>query len=138
MFKGHTIPLLHLARFLLKRNVSETIFTTPANRPFTQSVPDAPVSIIDLPIPENVYPHIPPGVEITDKLPSISLLQTFVKATNLMQSDFEQALETLPTVNFMVTYAFFWWTLESATKCVPRIVFYGVYNFSLVLFLLVL
>ncbi|KAE8648911.1 hypothetical protein Csa_008442, partial [Cucumis sativus] len=37
MAKGHTIPLLHLLCLLRRRfpHLSLTIFTTPANRPFT-------------------------------------------------------------------------------------------------------
>ena len=34
MSKGHTIPILNLARLLLHRHLSVTIFTTPANRSF--------------------------------------------------------------------------------------------------------
>ncbi|MED6200359.1 hypothetical protein PIB30_084261 [Stylosanthes scabra] len=42
-----------------------------------------------------------------------------------MQPHFEQALEALPRVSFMVTDGFLWWTLQSASKFkVPRLTFY--------------
>ncbi|KAL7221210.1 hypothetical protein ACSBR1_023207 [Camellia fascicularis] len=73
MSKGHTIPILHLARQLLHRHATVTIFTTPANRPFiSNSLANTDASIVDLPFPENVD-GLPAGVESTDKLPSMSL-----------------------------------------------------------------
>nr|UMK68138.1 UGT26 [Aesculus chinensis] len=132
MSKGHTIPLLHLAQLLLRRpRVAVTVFTTPANRPFTSNfLRNTAASIIDLPFPENV-PEIAPGIESTDKLPSMSLFVPFARATKLMQPDFERAVEAMPRVSFLVSDGFLWWTLESATKFgFPRFVFYGMNNYS--------
>ncbi|ESR59706.1 hypothetical protein CICLE_v10018070mg [Citrus x clementina] len=133
MSKGHIIPILHLAQLLLRRpRVTVTIFTTPANRPFTSkflSNTTASCSIIDIPYPENI-PEIPVGVESTDKLPSMSLYVPFTRATKLMQPHFERALESLPRVSFMVSDGFLWWTLDSANKFgFPRFVFYGMNNY---------
>lgn len=135
MSKGHTIPLLHLARLLLHRRLAVTIFTTPANRSFiAQSLADTAISIIDLPFPQNLA-DIPAGIESTDKLPSISLFHSFANATKLMQPDFERALETLPRVSFMVSDGFLWWTLESASRFdIPRFVFSGMCNYSIAVF----
>ncbi|KAH7532537.1 hypothetical protein FEM48_Zijuj04G0030700 [Ziziphus jujuba var. spinosa] len=127
MSKGHTIPLLHLSRLLLKRHLSVTIFTTPANRPFiADSLADTSASIVDLPFPENI-PDIPAGIESTDKIPSMSLFYSFVTSTKSMQPDFERALQSLvPQVSFMVSDGFLWWTVESACKFgIPRLVSYG-------------
>ncbi|PON52022.1 UDP-glucuronosyl/UDP-glucosyltransferase [Trema orientale] len=128
MSKGHTIPLLHLARLLLlRRRISVTFFTTPANRPFiAQSLADTSAAIIDLPLPENVA-GIPAGVESTDGLPSMSLFWSFASATELMKPDFDRALRNLdPPVSFLVSDAFLWWTLESAAKFgFPRLVSFG-------------
>ncbi|KAH0762634.1 hypothetical protein KY290_018707 [Solanum tuberosum] len=69
MAHGHTIPLLHLATLLRNRFISVTIFTTPVNAP---SICDyLPISVIELPFPKDVQ-GIPPGVENTAKLPSMS------------------------------------------------------------------
>ncbi|KAK4272090.1 hypothetical protein QN277_020689 [Acacia crassicarpa] len=130
MAKGHTIPLFHFARLLLRRNTFVTVITTPANRPFvTESLQNTTASIIDLPFPANV-PDIPPGVESTDKLPSMSLFYKFATATVHMQPHFEHTLETLPSVSFIVSDGFLWWTQHSASKfSIRRLVYYGMSSY---------
>ncbi|XP_058180388.1 UDP-glycosyltransferase 90A1-like [Rhododendron vialii] len=131
MSKGHTIPLLHLARLLLHRNTTVTIFTTPANQLFiSDSLSHTDASIVELPFPQNID-GVPAGVESTDKLPSMSLFPPFAAATKLMQPNFEQSLETLPNVTCIISDGFLGWTLESATKFgIPRLVYYGMSNYS--------
>ncbi|ESW12910.1 hypothetical protein PHAVU_008G151900 [Phaseolus vulgaris] len=125
MSKGHTIPLLHFAHLLHRRSISVTVVTTPANHPFiTDSLKGTAASVVTLSFP--TITNIPVGVESTDKLPSMSLFYEFVTATSAMQPQFEQLLQTLPRVNFMVTDGFLWWTLDSATAFgIPRFVYYG-------------
>ncbi|KAL6960623.1 hypothetical protein U1Q18_038387 [Sarracenia purpurea var. burkii] len=134
MSKGHTIPILHLARLLLlrRRGSAVTIFTTPANRPFiAASLADTNTSIIDLPFPENID-GVPPGIESTDKLPSMSFFFPFVLATKLIQPHFERALESLPRITFIISDFFLGWTLESASKFgIPRLVYYGMSNYAM-------
>ncbi|KAI7731166.1 hypothetical protein M8C21_006574, partial [Ambrosia artemisiifolia] len=133
MAKGHTIPILQLARLLLRRNATVTLFTTPANRPFVAtSLVDTPTTIVTLPFPNNI-PGVPSGVESVDKLPSLSLFYSFVSSTKHMKSDFEQAIQSLKTpVTFMVTDGFFDWTLDSANVFdIPRLVYYGMSNFAM-------
>ncbi|WMV15190.1 hypothetical protein MTR67_008575 [Solanum verrucosum] len=134
MSKGHTIPIFDLARFLLCRKICITIFTTPANRPFfSHSLSGTNINIIEIPFPQNIQ-GIPPGVESTDKLPSMSLFATFANATKLMKPHFEKALESLPPVAFMITDGFLSWTLDSANKFgIPRLVYFGMNAFSRVL-----
>ncbi|XP_055803507.1 UDP-glycosyltransferase 90A1-like [Solanum dulcamara] len=131
MSKGHTIPMFDLARLLLTRNISITIFTTPANRPFfSDSLPNTNINIIEIPFPQNIQ-GVPPDVESTDKLISMSLLYIFANATKLMKPHFEKALESLPPVTFMITDGFLSWTLDSANKTgIPRLVYYGISAFS--------
>ncbi|KAJ6751625.1 hypothetical protein OIU85_002091 [Salix viminalis] len=132
MSKGHTFPLLDLARLLLRRpDFIVTVFTTSGNHSFiANSLSDTTAFIIDLPFPQNV-PQIPAGVESTDQLPSMSLFAPFALSTRLMQPDFENAIETLPPVSFMVSDGFLWWTLDSANKFgFPRLVSYGMCIYS--------
>ncbi|XP_017974309.1 PREDICTED: UDP-glycosyltransferase 90A1 [Theobroma cacao] len=131
MSKGHTIPILHLARLLLRRGLAVTVFTTPGNRPFiAKSLADTSASIIDINYPENI-PEIPAGVESTDALPSISLFVPFCAATKLMQHEFERKLQSLLPVSFVVSDGFLWWTLESATKFgLPRLMFNGMSQYA--------
>ncbi|KAL6518849.1 hypothetical protein OROHE_017602 [Orobanche hederae] len=128
MSKGHTIPLLHLVRLLLRHDAAITIFTTPANHSFiSHSLPsDADISIIDLPFPTDI-PEIPPGTESTDKLPSMSLFIPFVNGTKFIQPSFEQALGNFHRqVTCIISDGFLHWTLQSASKFgIPRISFYG-------------
>ncbi|KAL3526036.1 hypothetical protein ACH5RR_014408 [Cinchona calisaya] len=144
MSKGHTIPVLHLARLLVRRNFTVTIFTTPANHPFihkslsdliqNNTTSNTTVSVIDLPFPENID-GIPPGIESTDKLPHISLWLSLARATQLMKPHFEQALKKLlPEITCIVTDGFLGWTLHSANKYgIPRLVFFGMSNFAMTL-----
>ncbi|KAB5521092.1 hypothetical protein DKX38_025411 [Salix brachista] len=136
MSKGHTFPLLDLARLLLRRpDFIVTVFTTSGNHSFiANSLSDTTAFIIDLPFPQNV-PQIPADVESTDQLPSMSLFAPFALSTKLMQPDFEKAIETLPPVSFMVSDGFLWWTLDSAIKFgFPRLVSYGMCIYSSCLF----
>ncbi|XP_071924588.1 UDP-glycosyltransferase 90A1-like [Coffea arabica] len=56
----------------------------------------------------------------------MSLFISFLKATKLMKPHFEQTLNTLPNLTFMITDGFLHWTLDSAQKfSIPRLVFYG-------------
>ncbi|GJX85711.1 UDP-glycosyltransferase 90A1-like protein [Tanacetum coccineum] len=132
MAKGHTIPIMQLARMLLSRNATVTLFTNPANHPYiSTSLSDTPTTIISIPFPE--ISGVPFGVESIDKLPSMSLFLPFVTSTKLMKSDFEQAVQSLKKpVTFMVTDGFFGWTVESAKKLnIPRLVYYGMSNFAI-------
>ncbi|XP_047312429.1 UDP-glycosyltransferase 90A1-like [Impatiens glandulifera] len=135
MAKGHTIPLLHLARLLIHRHVTITFITTPANRPFIAEylagAGAGAASILVLPFPNNI-PEIPPGVESTDQLPSPSLFLTFAKSTKLLRPDFESALESLPHVSCIISDGFLGWTLDSAAKFgIPRLVSFGMSNYTM-------
>ncbi|KAI3452409.1 hypothetical protein Pfo_009074 [Paulownia fortunei] len=136
MSKGHTIPLLHLARLLLDRGVVITIFTTPANHSFISEslLGSADVSIVDLLFPENI-PGIPQGIESTDKLPSMSLFISFVNGIKLMQPLFEEALQNIHSqVSCIVSDGFLHWTLQSASRFgIPRLCFYGMNYYAMAL-----
>ncbi|KAJ0260957.1 Glycosyltransferase [Hirschfeldia incana] len=150
MSKGHTIPLLQFARLLLRHrrvnstsdeskepNISITVFTTPQNKHFiSKFLSDVASStkIISLPFPENIA-GVPPGVETTDKLPSMSLFVPFTRATKSIQPLFEEALKNLPQVSFIVADGFLWWTLDSAAKFgIPSLAFVGMNNYASALF----
>ncbi|KAL2253972.1 UNVERIFIED_CONTAM: UDP-glycosyltransferase 90A1 [Sesamum indicum] len=132
MSQGHTIPLLALSRLLRRRSAVVTIFTTSKNAPrIRASLQDVDVSILELPFPGNID-GVPPGVENTDKLPSMACFLPFAKSTKLMQKSLEQALETLrPPVSCIISDQFLGWTQESAEKMgIPRLVFIGMGNYS--------
>ncbi|CAE6101888.1 unnamed protein product [Arabidopsis arenosa] len=142
MSKGHTIPLLQFARLLLRHHrvvpgdeptISVTVFTTPKNQPFVSnflSDVTSSIKVISLPFPENIA-GIPPGVENTENLPSMSLYVPFTRATKSLQPFFEAELKNLEKVSFMVSDGFLWWTSESAAKLeIPRLAFYGMNSYA--------
>ncbi|KAJ4976089.1 hypothetical protein NE237_001195 [Protea cynaroides] len=139
MSKGHTIPILHLARLLLLRTgITVTIFTTHTNSPFIRQflgdIQQSLISIIELEFPSNI-PELPLGVESTDHLPSMSLFVPFADATKLMQPYFERSLNSLSTsggVSCIISDGFLYWTQPSAEKFgIPRLVFYGMNNYAI-------
>ncbi|KZV39697.1 hypothetical protein F511_22722 [Dorcoceras hygrometricum] len=120
------------SRLLRRLSVVVTLFTTAGNSPgIRESLQDTDVSIIELPFPQNID-GVPQGVENTEKLSLESFFVPFARATEQMQASFEKSLETLQTaVSCIVSDSFLWWTLKSAQKIgVPRLVFFGVGNFS--------
>ncbi|CAN1320431.1 UDP-glycosyltransferase 90A1 [Linum perenne] len=128
MAKGHVIPLLHFAHLLIRRQIHVTIITTPANRSFVAEFLGGghpSVSVVTIPFPRGIHRDIPPGIESTDKLPSMSVFPAFMMSTKLMLRDFELALGSCGPVDFLVSDGFLGWTLESANKFgIPRLVFY--------------
>ncbi|XP_058112308.1 UDP-glycosyltransferase 90A1-like [Magnolia sinica] len=134
MSKGHMIPIIHLAHLLINRGLPITIFTTPSNSPFIrQSLKNnvSKATIIDLPFPKHV-PNLPSGVESTDQLPSMSLFLPFINAVKLLRPHFEQALESLPRVSFIISDGFLGWTQISASRLgIPWILFYGMNFFAM-------
>ncbi|KAJ0989209.1 hypothetical protein J5N97_007565 [Dioscorea zingiberensis] len=134
MSKGHTIPLLHLAQLLYHRCLTSTItlFTTPLNSPFIrQSLTGVKANVIELPFPENI-PDLPPGIESTDRLPSMLLFLPFIHAVKQLQPLFEETLKSLPTINLLISDGFLGWSRDSSAKFnIPRMVFYGMGNFAM-------
>ncbi|KAL9226063.1 hypothetical protein vseg_001915 [Gypsophila vaccaria] len=143
MAKGHMIPLLQLVKLIHnhRSNAKFTIFTTPANEPFIlswlSSLPIELINIVSFPFPPTS--EIPSGVESTDKLPSISLFYPFVYVLERLRPDFEIALEGLQSqqhpVTCLVSDGFLYWTQEVVSEYkIPRLAFYGMNNYSFVLY----
>ena len=60
----------------------------------------------------------------------MSSLYKFASAVVHMQPHFERMLGILPSVSFLVSDGFLWWTLHSASKFgIPRLVFYGLSSY---------
>nr|AUI41134.1 uridine 5'-diphospho-glucosyltransferase 20 [Rhodiola rosea] len=112
MSKGHTIPLLHLARLLLHRKLSVTIITTPLNLPFiSTSLSDTAASFVTIPFPTHI---------------DDTILVPFANATKRMKPDFDRVLSEFDRVDFLVSDGFLSWTYESAASLnIKHIVTYG-------------
>ncbi|MQL90649.1 hypothetical protein Taro_023243 [Colocasia esculenta] len=128
--KGHTIPLLHLARLLHRRRLATfTFFTTPLNAPFIRaSLNDLlpPPAVVELPFSRDA-PGLSPGVESTGQLPSMSDFNAFCRATERLREPFKRALAALqPPAAFLVSDSFHFLTVDSAAAFgIPRLVFDG-------------
>ncbi|CAI9757489.1 unnamed protein product [Fraxinus pennsylvanica] len=131
MSQGHTIPLLYLGRLLRQRSIAVTIFTTTGNSPCIRAIlQDTDIKLVELPFPQEID-GVPPGVENTDKLPSMACFLPFAIATKNMQHDFEKAIQNLQPVSCIISDTFLGWTQQSAAKLgIPRLVFSGMGIFS--------
>ncbi|KAK1296092.1 UDP-glycosyltransferase 90A1 [Acorus calamus] len=135
MSKGHTIPLIHLAHLLhTHHNLAITFFTTPLNSPSKRaSLSASQAELVELPFPTDVD-GLPPGIESTDKLPSMSLFPPFLHASRFLKPHFERELAHLlarADVRFIVADSFLGWAQTSAsTLGVPGFAFYGMGNFA--------
>ncbi|PIN26436.1 Flavonol 3-O-glucosyltransferase [Handroanthus impetiginosus] len=135
MAKGHTIPLLPVNPLAPPpRHHGHPPITTPGHRPFIcHCFSNTTTTIIDIPFPQDVQ-GIPPSIESMDKLPDISLWVDLAAGIKLMQSHFEQMLESLPRISFMIADFFLSWTLDSANKfSIPRLAYYPMGIFSYLL-----
>ncbi|XP_076900128.1 UDP-glycosyltransferase 90A1-like [Bidens hawaiensis] len=132
MAQGHTTPLLYLSRILSDRHITVTVITTPANYSAVKStLKNDFITVIDIPFPNNI-PGVPPGVEITDKLPCMSSFINFVEATKHLQPGFENLIRTLPNVTCIISDGFLIWTQDSADMFnIPRLIFYGTNIFAM-------
>jgi UDP-glucoronosyl and UDP-glucosyl transferase len=145
MSKGHVIPLLRLAHLLHDHHLVShiTFFTTPLNAPFVRSSLSSTAAqntdIIALPFPDHLADDIPPGIESTDKLPSIDLFIPFATALSCLQPAFSQALSQLsPRPSLLISDGFLGWTQYVATELnIPRLVFDGMGGFALAISIIV-
>ncbi|KAJ4779963.1 Glycosyltransferase [Rhynchospora pubera] len=131
MSKGHTIPLLHLARLLGERRlVSQvTIFTTPHNASFLRTILTSctadEINIIPLDFPDDLPQSL-------DKVTSLTSFVSFVRSLELLQPKFEETMKLLsPPVAFLISDPFLVWPNKSAKQlAIPNISFDGMGCFT--------
>ncbi|CAI9089784.1 OLC1v1024419C1 [Oldenlandia corymbosa var. corymbosa] len=136
MAKGHTIPLLYFANLLSQRHLHVTVVTTQANSASIKSILNDPsISVAEIDFPTNID-GVPPGVESTDQLPSMSLYFNFISATKLLRPQFEKMLQDIkPPVSCIVSDAFLGWTQDVAAELgIPRIGFYGMSCYAMTMY----
>jgi len=129
MAKGHTIPLLHLARVLLLRGLASavTFLATPRDAPFVRAgAPGA--AVVELPFPSSTA-----GPQSTDELPSGSSFLDVVSAAAALEPVFADALAALdPRPDLLVHDGFLAWAADAADDLgVPRLVSLGMGAFPL-------
>ncbi|CAN6178470.1 unnamed protein product [Urochloa humidicola] len=134
MAKGHAMPLLHLSRLLLRRNLASavTFLTTPCEAPFIRAtiagLPGA--AVLELPFP-STSASTPQSTEDLPS-PSVSGLLDIVSAAAALRPAFADALARLdPKPDLLVHDGFLPWAeVAAAQLAVPRLVSFGMGAFA--------
>ncbi|KAL6631371.1 hypothetical protein ACP70R_028221 [Stipagrostis hirtigluma subsp. patula] len=128
MAKGHAMPLLHLARLLLRRGLASavTFLATPREAPFIRAgAPGA--AVLELPFPSGGG-----GPQSTEELPSASQFLDVVSAASGLRPAFADALARLdPRPDLLVHDGFLAWPKDAADELgLPRLVCTGTGAFA--------
>ncbi|KAL6838607.1 hypothetical protein ACP4OV_031564 [Aristida adscensionis] len=129
MAKGHAMPLLHLARLLLRRGLAAavTIIATPREAPFIRAgAPGA--AVVELPFPSGAG-----GPQSTEEAAaSVSGFLDVAAAAAALRPAFADALARLePRPDLLVHDGFISWANDAADELgVPRLVSMGTAAFS--------
>ncbi|XP_062233100.1 UDP-glycosyltransferase 90A1-like [Phragmites australis] len=127
MAKGHAMPLLHLARLLLRRGLASavTFLATPRDAPFIRAgAPGA--AVVELPFPSDG------GPQSMEELPSASHLLDVVSTAAGLRPAYADALARLePRPDLLVHDGFLPWAKDAADELgVPRLVSLGMGAFA--------
>ncbi|CAN6207986.1 unnamed protein product [Urochloa humidicola] len=138
MAKGHAMPLLHLARLLLRRGLASavTFLAAPREAPFLRAavvgLPGA--AVVELPFPSTSTSTSASAPQSTEDLPSPSAsgLLDVVSAAAALRPAFAGALARLdPRPDLLVHDGFLPWAEDAAAAlAVPRLVSLGMGAFA--------
>uniref|UniRef100_A0A0A9E1U6 Glycosyltransferase n=1 Tax=Arundo donax TaxID=35708 RepID=A0A0A9E1U6_ARUDO len=127
MAKGHAMPLLHLARLLLRRGLASavTFLATPRDASFIRAGA-AGAAVVELPFPSGG------GPQSTEELPSASHFLDVVSSAAALRPAFADALARLePRPDLLVHDGFLVWAKDAADDLgVPRLVSVGTGAFA--------
>ncbi|CAN4099906.1 unnamed protein product [Withania somnifera] len=139
MAQGHTIPMIDIARLLAQRGAIVTILMTPLNAIRFNSViaraieTGLKIHVVHLYFP-SIEAGLPQGCENCDMVSSPDMMKTFFIATYMLETQVEELLQDLKPSppNCIISDMCFPWTTKLAKRMnIPRIVFHGMCNFSL-------
>ncbi|ESW34803.1 hypothetical protein PHAVU_001G182600 [Phaseolus vulgaris] len=138
MAQGHMIPMVDIAKVLVRRNVIVTVVTTPNNAARFTSIFDRYVeSGFQIRLVQLQFPckeaGVPDGCENLDMIPSLGMAAGFFNATNLLRQPAEKLFEELtPAPSCIISDMCLPYTNHIAKKFkIPRISFVGVSCFYL-------
>ncbi|CAJ1890978.1 unnamed protein product [Sphenostylis stenocarpa] len=138
MAQGHMIPMMDVAKILVRRNVIVTVVTTPHNAARFTSIFDRYVeSGFQIRLVQLQFPckeaGVPDGCENLDMIPSLGMAADFFNATNFLRQPAEKLFEELtPTPSCIISDMCLPYTNHIAKKFkIPRISFVGVSCFYL-------
>ncbi|KAG6571964.1 Scopoletin glucosyltransferase, partial [Cucurbita argyrosperma subsp. sororia] len=136
MARGHMIPMVDMAKLLASRGVKVTVVTTPINSiaisnsiHTSKSLSVSNIHLLVLKFP-TAEVGLPEGCENGDSITSPPMLPKFIKALNLLQTQFEEAvMEHRP--HCIVADIIFPWVNDVAAKFgIPKLSFHATSFFS--------
>ncbi|KAG2406110.1 hypothetical protein LR48_Vigan641s004700 [Vigna angularis] len=138
MAQGHMIPMMDIAKILVRRNVIVTVVTTPNNAARFTSIFDRyaesgfQIRLVQLQFPCKEA-GVPDGCENLDTIPTLGMAADFFNATNFLRQPAEKLFEELtPAASCIISDMCLPYTNDIAKKFkIPRISFVGVSCFYL-------
>nr|ANN02876.1 UGT73AL1 [Punica granatum] len=134
--KGHTIPMIDMAKLFSSRGVKSTLISTPHNEPsFLRSIErtqklgfDIGVVTVKLPL-EKV--GLPEHCQILDSTNSPDMINKYWMAIRMLDKQLEKLIkEHCPAC--VITDTFLPWTVDVAAKFgIPRLAFHGTSHFAM-------
>ncbi|XP_057513773.1 UDP-glycosyltransferase 73C4-like [Actinidia eriantha] len=138
MSPGHVIPMVDMAKVLVRHGTTTTLITTTlmaaSIRPTIHRTAAAglPLRLLSVPFPATEV-GLPEGCESAETIPSIDFLKNFLLGMELLQQPFERLLGQLePCPSCIIADKSLPWVAQTARKFqVPRIIFDGMSCFTL-------
>lgn len=130
MGRGHTLPLIDIAKLFASRGVKSTIITTPANAPlFSKAIQTSKSSGLEIELLLIKFPStavgLPEGIESTNWAKTKEMAEKFFKSLALLEPQVEQLLDQ-HRPHCLVASTLFHWTTDVAAKFgIPRLMFHG-------------
>ncbi|XP_062024343.1 UDP-glucose flavonoid 3-O-glucosyltransferase 7-like [Rosa rugosa] len=131
MARGHSIPIIDIAKLFSSRGARCTIVTTPLNAPlFSKATQRGEVKLVLIKFP-STEAGLPQDCEDPDLIRTQDMVEKFVKATYLLEPQLEQVLDE-HRPHCLVADGFFPWATDVAAKFgIPRLYFHGIGFFPL-------
>ncbi|KAM5549377.1 UDP-glucose flavonoid 3-O-glucosyltransferase 7 [Rosa sericea] len=131
MARGHSIPLIDIAKLFSSRGVRCTIVTTPLNAPlFSKAIQKGEIELVLIKFP-STEAGLPQDCESADLITTQDKVEKFIKAIFLLAPQLEKVLDE-HRPHCLVADAFFTWATDVAAKFgIPRLCFHGIGFFPL-------
>ncbi|KAL6123658.1 hypothetical protein ACLB2K_076177 [Fragaria x ananassa] len=131
MARSHSIPLTDIAKLFASHGARCTIVTTPLNAPlFSKATQRGEIELVLIKFP-SAEAGLPQDCESADLIITQDMVGKFIKATFLLEPQFEKILDE-HRPHCLDADAFFTWATDVAAKFrIPRLYFHGTGFFPL-------
>ncbi|XAR72921.1 Scopoletin glucosyltransferase [Bertholletia excelsa] len=128
MAKGHTLPILDIAKLLASRGVKTTVLTTPANSSTFSNAGGIAVKVVRFPGEEVGLPR---GLESPDQVISKEAYAKFWAALELLLEPVKQIMLECHPHALVADMSFLWASDVAEELGIPRLVFTGAGSFPM-------